>query len=94
MQEDEIAVLARVAGRVQGVGFRAWAKDEAVVRGLAGWVRNEPDGSVKALIVGSEDAVTAMLEALKKGPPGAAVSGVVPERVEPDERPTRFSITG
>jgi len=71
--------MVRVTGRVQGVGFRAWTVREAQTLGLEGWVRNEPDGSVRAVIAGGEGAVAAMLEAFAHGPPGAAVADVVRE---------------
>ena len=74
---DEIETVAvRVTGRVQGVGYRAWAADEARRRGLRGWVRNHSDGSVEALLSGSPDGVAAMLEALRAGPSAAAVREV------------------
>jgi acylphosphatase len=47
------AVLVRIEGSVQGVGFRAWTQSEASRLGLRGWVRNEPDGSVAAHLEGS-----------------------------------------
>jgi len=69
-------IAVRVRGRVQGVGFRYWTQDEAERLGLAGWVRNEPDGSVKALLCGADEAVAEMLEKLRQGPRGAVVSDV------------------
>jgi acylphosphatase len=62
---------------VQGVWFRAWTKREAEGRGLSGWVRNRADGSVEALFAGEEDAVRAMVEACRLGPPAARI-----ERIE------------
>ena len=76
MTEELTTVGVRVKGRVQGVGFRAWTRGEAERRGLAGYVRNEADGSVSAVITGPADAVSGMLERLWQGPPGAAVSAV------------------
>ena len=73
----EVAVGVRVRGRVQGVGFRAWTAAESRARGLSGWVRNEADGSVAALISGPGEAVAAMVAALHAGPRLARV-----ERVE------------
>ena len=72
----EVAVEVRVRGRVQGVGFRAWTQAEAGARGLAGWVRNEPDGSVQALISGPGERVADMVSALHRGPPLARVDHV------------------
>lgn len=77
------ATLTRIRGRVQGVGFRYWTQDEARALGLSGWVRNEPDGSVTALIAGRSDAVGAMLEKLRHGPAGAKVSEVETQRTDP-----------
>jgi acylphosphatase len=63
-------------GRVQGVGFRAFVECEALKRGLEGWVRNRRDGSVEAVLAGDVDAVTAMIEACRRGPMGARVDAL------------------
>ena len=80
-----IAVEARIAGRVQGVWFRAWTRGEALELGLTGWVRNDPDGSVRALFCGSRDAVSELLERCRQGPPLARVDAVeaVPAQAPP-----------
>jgi acylphosphatase len=65
-----------IAGRVQAVGFRAWTLDRAVRLGLRGWVRNRRDGTVEALVAGDDDAVAAMIEACRQGPPAARVIDV------------------
>jgi len=70
------AALLRITGRVQGVGYRAWAIETAVRLRLRGWVRNRSDGSVEAHIIGGEDAVAAMIEACRTGPFAARVTGV------------------
>lgn len=72
----------RITGRVQHVAFRAWTRDQAQRLGLKGWVRNEHDGSVAALIAGPEQAVARMLELLEKGPPAARVASVRGEAVD------------
>lgn len=74
MRSQQRVVRARISGRVQGVGYRIWTRGEAVQLGLTGWVRNESDGSVSALIAGADSAVAAMVERLWQGPRGAAVS--------------------
>jgi acylphosphatase len=74
----------RVEGRVQGVGFRAWTRHEAERLGLAGWVCNEKDGSVRALLEGPPDGLELMLERLWIGPPGASVTHVSPEPSGPE----------
>ena len=65
-----------VHGRVQGVGFRAFVEDEALKRGLQGWVRNRRDGSVEAVFAGEEAAVAGMIGACERGPPGARVTAL------------------
>ena len=65
-----------VRGRVQGVGFRASAAHEARRLGLAGWVRNRPDGTVEVLASGDDAAVDQLAEWLKRGPRGAHVTGL------------------
>ncbi|MFZ1884536.1 MAG: acylphosphatase [Rhodoplanes sp.] len=65
-----------VRGRVQGIGYRAWAASEATRHGLEGWVRNRRDGSVEAVIAGSPDKVAAMIEAARRGPWLARVTGM------------------
>ncbi len=79
------ALRVRVTGRVQGVWFRAWTKAEAEARGLSGWVRNEADGSVAALIAGPEGAVREMVAALHGGPPRARVEAVEVAPAEPPD---------
>ncbi len=93
MDMDVKAVLVRVSGRVQGVSFRVWTRTQAERFGLTGWVRNEDDGSVKALIGGSEAAVSAMLEEFWKGPPGAIVRAVQVDAAAPESLPSGFRIT-
>ncbi|MBM4033910.1 MAG: acylphosphatase [Planctomycetes bacterium] len=65
-----------ISGRVQGVGFRAWAEREARVLGLKGWVKNLPDGRVEGVIEGAPDKVAALLEKLKAGPRAAKVENL------------------
>ena len=74
-----------VRGRVQGVGYRAWAERTALSRGLTGWVRNCRDGSVEAVFIGDEDAVVAMVGACRTGPAGALVEAVDRRDAKPDE---------
>ena len=51
-------------GRVQGVGFRYWAKHAAKMFGVTGWVRNEYDGSVTMEVQGNEEQIRRVVEAL------------------------------
>jgi len=82
-----VALLARITGRVQGVFFRAWTKEEAEARDLSGWVRNEPDGSVSALISGPGEAVREMVAALHEGSPPSRVDHVDTAPADPPDRP-------
>ena len=70
------AIRIVVRGRVQGVSYRAWTIDQAVKRGLRGWVRNRMDRSVEALFIGPADAVDAMVELCRQGPPLARVDAL------------------
>ena len=65
-----------IEGRVQGVGYRAWLRDEAERRGLSGTVRNLSDGRVEAVIIGSYAETDALLAACRQGPPAAKVTGI------------------
>jgi acylphosphatase len=65
-----------IAGRVQGVAFRAYTVDEAAARGVTGWVRNGPDGRVEAVFEGERAVVEAMIAWCRKGPPAARVNSV------------------
>jgi acylphosphatase len=67
---------ASIYGRVQGVYFRATTQQRARQLALSGWVRNEPDGSVRAVAEGSEAALQQFLRFLQSGPPGAYVGRV------------------
>lgn len=86
-------VRVRITGRVQGVGFREWTRHEATNLGLTGWVRNEADGSVTALLVGREAAIAIMLERLHEGPVLSRVAGVTSEDATETERVPDFRIT-
>ena len=88
------AMLVRITGRVQGVGFRVWTQREALRLGLRGWVRNEPDGSVSALIAGPNEAVAEMLKAFRQGPSGAGVRNVETKPGDPSDAPVDFDIIG
>ena len=70
----KVARRFTISGRVQGVGFRWFAKDAATREGVTGWVRNEADGRVEALVEGEADAVTRVEAALRTGPRGARVA--------------------
>jgi acylphosphatase len=96
---DDLRSVRRVIvrGRVQGVGYRAWAEYTALKRGLEGWVRNRGDGSVEAVYAGPARVIGGMLEACRHGPPGAWVDVLDHHECIPEEltlrRPgERFSV--
>jgi len=81
-----------VEGRVQGVFFRAYTRDEALKLGLSGWVRNRPDGSVEALIEGGKTAIEKMLQWFPEGSPHSLVETVHAAEEPPVGDNTTFEI--
>jgi acylphosphatase len=73
----------RARGRVQGVFFRAEARARAESLGVAGWVRNEPDGSVQAVLEGHDERVDSLVEWFRLGPSGAEVEELEVAEEEP-----------
>jgi acylphosphatase len=73
------ARLVRIKGRVQGVWYRSWTVEEAIKRGLRGWVRNRQDGSVEALFVGELAMIEEMIALCRKGPRLARVDSIASE---------------
>lgn len=65
-----------VRGRVQGVGFRWFVREEARHLDVAGWVRNRSDGCVEVAAEGTNDSIEALRQVLREGPPGATVASV------------------
>ncbi len=65
-----------VRGRVQGVGYRAWTEDTAILNGLDGWARNRRDGTVEAVFAGPAVADDGMIEACRRGPESVNVEAV------------------
>lgn len=74
--EANVRALILVSGRVQGVGYRAFAHRVATQRGLVGGVRNLDDGRVELDIEGDRAVIEALIGELKVGPPAARVSKV------------------
>jgi acylphosphatase len=81
----KVARHVRIYGRVQGVFFRAWTREEAERLGVTGWVRNCPDGRVEAHVEGDEAPVGQMIELLRSGPPSARVEDLRLWDVEPGD---------
>jgi len=73
-----------VHGFVQGVHFRDTVRRQAVAKGVAGWVRNNRDGTVEAVFEGEPDAVEQMVEFCRQGPGRAEVTGMEVFEEEPE----------
>ena len=73
-----------VSGRVQGVFFRDTCQRMAAGRGVAGWVRNLPDGRVEAVFEGGAEAVDRMVDWTRQGPARAAVRDVAVSVEQPE----------
>lgn len=82
-----------VSGRVQGVGFRWFVVDKGRELGLAGWVRNRPDGKVEIAASGDQAALAQLESAVTAGPPGARVERVTRlSPVAPDSLASPFGV--
>ncbi|HEY0529611.1 MAG TPA: acylphosphatase [Gemmatimonadaceae bacterium] len=69
-------IHVEISGRVQGVGFRWFARESARALKLRGWVKNRPDGAVEIAAGGDAPAIRHFRAALEKGPDGARVERV------------------
>ena len=83
-----------VRGRVQGVGFRWFVEREAHILGVAGWVRNNADGSVEVLAQGTRDQLSGLHSRLREGPRAARVDAVEESEARPARNITSFRIEG
>ncbi|MBI3784634.1 MAG: acylphosphatase [Deltaproteobacteria bacterium] len=82
----------RIRGRVQGVGYRYSACEQARRLGLRGWVRNTDSGDVELLAEGGEDQLHRLLEWSRSGPPGARVVAIDERWLEAAGDLDRFEI--
>lgn len=83
-----------VRGRVQGVGFRWFVEREAHMLGIAGWVRNNHDGSVEVLAQGTRDQLSGLHGRLREGPRAARVDAVEVSEASPVAGLSNFRIEG
>ena len=93
-QKATEAKMFVVRGRVQGVGFRWFVEREAHTLGIAGWVRNNPDGSVEVLAMGTRDQLSGLKSRLQQGPRAARVDDVQESEAKPVVGLTSFRIEG
>jgi len=94
---DKSATQARrfvVRGRVQGVGFRWFVEREAHILGIAGWVRNNSDGTVEVLAMGTRDQLSGLRSRLREGPRAARVDDVQESEAQPVAGLGTFRIEG
>jgi acylphosphatase len=83
-----------VRGRVQGVGFRWFVEREAHILQIAGWVRNNPDGTVEVLAQGTRDQLSGLRSRLREGPRASRVDEVEEHEAEPLKELNSFRIEG
>lgn len=81
-----------IQGKVQGVGFRFFATRVARRLGLRGWIQNNRDGSVEALVEGDAEKIDQWLEELREGPRYAEVTKIDQERREFSGRLGEFDV--
>jgi acylphosphatase len=97
MPSTEKPIEARrfmVRGRVQGVGFRWFVERESHMLGIAGWVRNNHDGSVEVLAQGTRDQLSGLHGRLREGPRAARVDAVEVSEASPIVGLSTFRIEG
>jgi acylphosphatase len=90
--EEVVRAHVRVRGKVQGVGFRAFAQQQASLRKLHGWVRNCADGEVELEIEGPKLFVDTFLQAMHHGPPLSQVLQVTVDWKEPNRQTEGFKV--
>jgi|SRR5215469_9730842 len=97
MASTEKSTLARrylVRGRVQGVGFRWFVEREAHILQVAGWVQNNPDGTVEVLAQGTREQLAGLHSRLREGPRAARVDDVKVSDAEAVKGMASFQIRG
>ena len=97
MPPEKIHIQARrflVRGRVQGVGFRWFVEREAHILQITGWVRNNADGSVEVLAVGTPQQLAGLRARLQEGPRAARVDNVNESEADPVSGLNSFQVRG
>ena len=92
MNSQNKCITFRVIGKVQGVWFRAYSRDNALSLNIDGWVKNDPDGSVFGEAVGSKKNIEQFIHVLRKGSPSSRVEDVLFEENPEIGQSTGFEI--
>ena len=92
MNSQNKCITFRVVGKVQGVWFRAYARDNALSLNIDGWVKNDPDGSVFGEAVGSETNIEQFTHILRKGSPRSRVEDILFEESSEKDPLPKFEI--
>jgi acylphosphatase len=72
------AITATVIGeKVQKVGYRAMIQKQAIMYNLAGYARNNPDGTVGVMLQGDEDRIDKTLEAVSAGTKKSSQANII-----------------
>ena len=88
MNSQQRCITFRVIGKVQGVWFRVYARDNALSLNIEGWVKNDSDGSVFGEALGSETNIEQFTHILREGSPSSRVEDVIiKENTEKDQLP-------
>ena len=82
----------RIHGKVQGVGYRFYATRVARRMGLKGWIQNNRDGTVEALVEGEKNAIDEWIEEIREGPRYAEVTHIDQESKEFSGRLPDFDV--
>jgi len=91
--DNKICKNCFISGRVQGVYFRYYTRQQAQELGISGWARNLADGRVEVLACGEIKAVESLCTWLHKGSPLANVTGVNCQAIAPPEFLSGFEIS-
>lgn len=82
----------RITGRVQGVGFRFFAREKAAVCNITGWVKNMPDGNLFILAQGTETDINTFLDYLKIGPSMSRVNKIIKNKIPGIDKFSSFQV--
>ncbi len=87
-----ITIKGYVEGRVQGVGFRYFVKNNANQLNVTGYAKNLPDTRVEFVLQGEQAAITSLLQIINRGPSNSSVKSLESQLQDTDEHYRNFSI--